>query len=374
MKIELFELERRQSLWENIVEYNLTESGFHPFSLREILNENQIEDLLKLKIGYGQTNGSIDLRNAISSLYKGASKENITVTNGSAESNFLIVWSLLEPKDELIVMLPNYMQIWGIARSFGAKVKPFHLKEELRWQPDLDELRNLITDQTKMIAVCNPNNPTGSILTRNSMEEIIDIANEADAWILSDEVYRGAEINGVETTSFYGLYDKVLAVGGLSKAYSLPGLRMGWVVAPEKIANQIWSYKDYTTIAPSALSQEIATLVLSTPIREAILHRNRQLLRDNVQLFDNWMNKHRDILTYIPPQAAAIAFVRYSLNINSTELTTKLREEKSLLVVAGDCFGMDNYLRIGIGSEKEFLSKGLNLLSDMFEEVSNSDI
>ncbi|MCG3222083.1 MAG: aminotransferase class I/II-fold pyridoxal phosphate-dependent enzyme, partial [Candidatus Heimdallarchaeota archaeon] len=193
MKIETFELERRQSLWENIVDYNLTESGFHPYTLNELLNEKQITQLRDVRIGYGQTNGSIELRTAISNLYPEAGLDNVSVTNGSAESNFLSIWSVLDPNDELLLMLPNYMQIWGIVRSFGMNVKPFHLKEELNWQPDLDQIKSLVSDKTKMIAVCNPNNPTGSILTKKAMEEIIDVANEADAWILSDEVYRGAE-------------------------------------------------------------------------------------------------------------------------------------------------------------------------------------
>ncbi|NPD88212.1 MAG: aminotransferase class I/II-fold pyridoxal phosphate-dependent enzyme [Asgard group archaeon] len=369
MKIEIFELERRQSLWENIVDYNLTESGFHPYTLNELLNEKQIEQLRDVRIGYGQTNGSIELRTAISELYPGANLDNVSVTNGSAESNFLSIWSILEPGDELLLMLPNYMQIWGIARSFEVNVKPFHLKEELNWQPDLDELKSLVSDKTKMIAVCNPNNPTGSILTKKAMEEIIGIANEANSWILSDEVYRGAEISGIETPSFYGLYDKVIAVGGLSKAYSLPGLRMGWLVSTEEVAEKAWSYKDYTTIATGALDQQIAYWVLSSDLRLQILDRNRKMLKENLVVLTEWLDSLKSLFSFIPPQAAAIAFLKYHFDMNSTKLTTKLRDEKSLLIIAGDCFGMDGYLRIGIGSEKEYLIEGLKLFQEGLEEI-----
>ena len=370
MKIEIFELERRQSLWENLVDYNLTESGFHPFTLNELLSEKQLEKLKDIRIGYGQTNGSIELRDSITNLYPGANRNNILVTNGSAEANYITIWSVLNPGDELILMLPNYMQIWGLAKSFRVEVKPFHLKEELEWQPDINEIRNLVTTKTKMISVCNPNNPTGSILTEESMEEIIAIAREKDIWIHSDEVYRGAELSGIETPTFYGMYDKVLAVGGLSKAYSLPGLRMGWIVGPEDAIEKAWSYHDYTTISPSILSQQITMWVLQPNIRMKILNRNRKMLEENLEIFKAWINKRQNLFYFIPQKAGAMSFVKYNININSTEFTEKMRIEKSLLIVAGDCFGMDSYLRIGLGSEKDYLLTGLNLLAEAIEEIA----
>ncbi|MFX0208616.1 MAG: aminotransferase class I/II-fold pyridoxal phosphate-dependent enzyme, partial [Candidatus Hodarchaeota archaeon] len=218
MKIKIFELERRQSVWENRVQYNLTESGVHPYTLSELLTEDEIEELLSLRLGYGQTNGSIELREAISSLYQGTDLDNVLVTNGSSEANFIATWSLLEPEDELILMLPNYMQIWGIAQSFGVTIKPFYLKEKLHWQPEIEELKDLISPRTKMIAICNPNNPTGAVLEEEIMQEIAHLAEKAGVWIYSDEIYRGAEIKGDETPSFWGLYDKTIISCGLSKA------------------------------------------------------------------------------------------------------------------------------------------------------------
>ncbi len=370
MKLEIFELERRQSLWENLVDYNLTESGFHPFTLEELLTQNQLKQLLNVRIGYGQTNGSLELRDTIKQIYPGANRDNIIVTNGSAEANYITTWSVLNPGDELILMLPNYMQIWGLAKSFGVNVKPFHLKEELEWQPNIDEIRKLVSPKTKMISVCNPNNPTGSILSKDSMKEIIEIAKENDIWIHSDEVYRGAELDGIETPTFYGMYDKVLAVGGLSKAYSLPGLRMGWIVGPEEAIEKAWSYHDYTTISPSVLSQQIATWALQPETRMKILERNRKMLKENLEIFKEWLSKRPNLFHFIPQKAGAMSFVRYDININSTEFTEKLRTEKSLLIVAGDCFGMDNYLRLGLGSEKNYLLKGLDLLAEAIDELS----
>jgi len=149
MKIEKFELERLLSQYENTVKYNLTESGIHPLTLEELLSKEEIKKLVSRRIGYAQANGSIKLREAISRLYAGADLDNVLVTNGTAEANFINIWCNLDPGDELILMVPNYMQMGGIARSLGITVKPFHLREELDWGPDLEELKNLITPQTK---------------------------------------------------------------------------------------------------------------------------------------------------------------------------------------------------------------------------------
>ncbi len=369
MKIETFELERRQSLWENRVKYNLTESGVHPYTLSELLEKDEIDKLLSIRLGYGQTNGSIELREAISDLYPGSDLDNILVTNGSAEANFLGIWSKLEPEDELILMLPNYMQIWGIARSFGIIVKPFFLKEELNWQPDIEELKDLISSRTKMICVCNPNNPTGAVLNNETMEQIVKLARAVKAWIYADEIYRGAELNGKEISSFWGLYDKVLITSGLSKAYALPGLRIGWLIGPKKAIEKAWSYHDYTSITTSILSNRIATVALKPEIRPKILKRNRRILKENLKVLQKWVKKHQNMFYFIPPKAGGIVFLRYNMKINSTDFTTKLRKEKSCFIVAGDCFGMDNYIRIGIGSDKEYLQNGLNLVSEMINDL-----
>ncbi|MFX0183590.1 MAG: aminotransferase class I/II-fold pyridoxal phosphate-dependent enzyme [Candidatus Hodarchaeota archaeon] len=368
MKIEIFDLERIQSTWENIVKYNLTESGIHPYSLKELLTKDEIEELLSIRLGYGQTNGSIELRDAISRLYLEADRGNVLVTNGSAEANFIAIWSNLETNDELILMLPNYMQIWGISRSFGIKIKPFYLKEGRNWGVDLEELESLVSSRTKMIAICNPNNPTGAVLGVETMKDIVEIAREVEAWVYADEIYIGAELSGEETPSFWGFYDKAIVSSGLSKAYALPGLRIGWLVGPKDIIEKSWSYHDYTSITTSIFSNKVATLILQPEMRMKVLNRNRRVLRENLSILTKWVKKYSDLFSFIPPQAGGIVFLRYNLPINSTELSTKLREEKDVFIIAGDCFGMDNYIRIGIGSEKDYFISGLNLIDEFISE------
>ena len=222
MKFEEFQLERQQSTWENKVDYNLTESGVHPGTIKSLFDSDFIQKIENTEITYGFTEGSPELRESISSIYPGAVIENIQAFNGSAEANMVAIMTLIEPGDEIVYMMPNYLQIYGFARGLGAEVKTFHLKESLDWKPDLDEISSIVSEKTKLICICNPNNPTGSVLSKEAVYKIGEIAQKFDSWILSDEVYRGAEIDGNECNSFWEIgYEKTIVNCGLSKAYGL---------------------------------------------------------------------------------------------------------------------------------------------------------
>ena len=369
MKIEHFKMERMQSQWENLVDYNLSESGVHPLSLQELISSRDMEEISKTNLGYLQTNGTPELRERVCALYPGTDIENILITTGSAEANFLLAWSQIDPGDEALFMIPNYMQLWGLMRAFGAQVKTYQLRENLDWNPDLDELKKLITSRTKIIAVTNPNNPTGSRLSTEARETILELAEKADAWIFADEVYQGAELDGQTTPSFWGPYDKVVVSNGLSKAYGLPGLRMGWMVAPKDFIHQVWPYHDYTTISISAVSDRLARIALAPENRDKILARTRDILGANIGILCSWFEKQDGLFHYLPPQAGAITFARYGLDINSTELVNTIREKKSVLIVPGDHFAMDRYLRFGYGEKKERLIKALDLIQEAIEEI-----
>lgn len=359
MRIPIFELERVQSVYENTVEFNLTESGFHPFTLNELLEPREVADLANTVLGYGQTNGAIPLRERIAALYTRQTVDNVLVTNGSSEANFIACHTLVEPGDEVVMMVPNYMQIWGIVEEIGATPKAFHLREREDWAPDLEELRGLVTSKTKMIAVCNPNNPTGAVLSATGMREIVSIAAEVGAWVYADEVYRGAELDGVELESFTGMYDRVMVAGGLSKAYALPGLRLGWLAGPSDVIAETWAYHDYTSITAGILSNRIAEIALSPEVRRRILERNRAMLRTNLELMIDWVRSFGEVFHFVPPRAGGMAFMRYDLDINSTELAEWLRKDHGTFILAGDTFGMDRYIRLGIGAETAYLAAGL---------------
>lgn len=369
MNIRTFDLERIQSLYENTVPYNLTESGFHPFTLKELLSAEQRAELDDMVLGYGQTNGSIPLRHRIADLYSDLDEDNVLVTNGSSEANFVACHTLLEENDEVVMMVPNYMQIWGIVEELGTIPKAFHLKEEQQWAPDLEELKSLVNSKTRMIAICNPNNPTGYILTKDEMEKIVEIADKIGAWIYCDEIYRGAEVNNIETSSFIGMYDKVLVTGGLSKAYALPGLRLGWLAGDKETIANTWAYHDYTSITSGLLSQKIAEFALEPEMRAKILKRNRNLLRANLDVMQNWLDKQDGKFEFVPPKGGGMAFMSYDIDINSNDLSTKLREEHGLFIVAGDWFGMDGYVRIGIGGETAQLVEALELFQKIINDI-----
>jgi len=363
-----FLLEREMSIWEHQVKYNLSESGVHPLTVEELLgNDPQlVGDLLATSLNYPQTNGTLELREKIAALYKGATSDNVVVTTGAAQANFTSIITLLDPGDEIVMMLPNYMQIYGLAKNYGLLLKTFSLREEINWGLDLDELAEVIGNKTILIAICNPNNPTGHIMTAKEREDVIKAADKAGAWILADEVYAGAEHHTDEKTpSFWGDYEKVLAIGSLSKAYALPGLRVGWVVAPEDVADEIWARQDYITISNTMLSNKLAAHALSSGVREKLLSRTRDHLRRGYGNFERWCRDHGDLFSLVPPDAAAIAFVKYHRDANSTEIVRRLIHEQDTYIVPGDHFGLDHHLRISYGLDEEYVNEGLGRIVEV---------
>jgi aspartate/methionine/tyrosine aminotransferase len=365
MQIKPFALERWQSIWENRVELNISESGVHPLTTAELVNDSDaLAKILNLQQAYPQTNGSEELRSRIAELYPGAQAENVLVTSDGSEANFVSTWSLVEAGDDVVFMLPNYLQIGGIAESFGAKVKPLWLREKLKWGIDIDELPRLVTPKTKLISVCNPNNPTGSVLSGEQRQAIVAAAARVGAWILADEVYRGAEIEGPRTATFWGSYDKVLCTSGLSKAFSLPGLRIGWVVGPQPMTEKLWGYHDYTSIGPSRLSDRLAAIALEPAKREWILGRTRDYLQKNYPLLRTWLSQHQEVFSHIAPRAGAIAWAGLRSGGNSAQLAEELRLKKGVLLVPGEQAGMESFVRFGFGGDKETLEKALERISE----------
>ncbi len=367
-----FEMERMMSAHEQEVEFNLSESGVHPLRLGELLGEGTggIDDLLDVELNYPHVNGIPQLRENVAALYRGAAPENVLTTVGAIEANYITVRTLLSAPDEIVIMLPNYMQIWGVAKNHGLSIRPFHLREEAGWAPDLEELDAAVTPATKLIAVCNPNNPTGYILSEREMDAIVACAERVGAWILADEVYAGAErLMEEETPSFYGRYDRVIAVGSMSKAYGLPGLRIGWAAGPADVIDDIWARHEYIALSATMLSNRLAALALSPAVRPRIIARARRYIREGFPVLERWMEEHPGTFELTPPQAAAIAFARYNLEINSTAFMERLVREKSVLVVPGDHFGMDRFLRISFGLPHDYLIEALNRIHELIDEL-----
>jgi aspartate/methionine/tyrosine aminotransferase len=376
MKFERFELERIQSEWEHIVKYNLSESGVEALRVNDLITDSSLQhQFLDKKLGYPQTNGTIPLRELISSQYHDLSADHVTVTNGGAEANFITLLRLSQQRDnrnEMVMLIPNYMQLWGIGKALGYRLKPFYLQaSETEWNPDIKGLKQQLSKKTHIIAICNPNNPTGATIDKDSLKAIAELAQDVNAWILSDEVYRGAELTGPITPSMLEFYDKTLVTCGLSKAYGLPGLRIGWVASLDKtFIYNLWTLTDYTTIAPSLLSDTLATIALQPQNHKKILARTRKILRTNWPIVKKWLTKHSHLINCIPPKASAVCLPKYHADIKSVDLAHRLIHDKSVLVPPGDHFQMPRHLRIGFGYNTNKLTTGLHLITETLQSIT----
>ena len=323
---------------------------------------------------YPESDGSDELREHIAAWY-GTTRDHVLVTNGGSEANFTALWGLLEKGDHAAVMLPNYLQTWGLSRVWAAKTNGFYLVEgreksgAARWALDIESLHRAVSKKTRLIVVTNPNNPTGAVLSQEEMDEIVRVARKAGAWLLVDEIYRGAEIGGPLTPTFWGRYDKLLITSGLSKAFGLPGLRLGWVVAPPKTIAKLCSYHDYTTLTPTILSDRLARMVMEPARREQVLERTRTIIQRNLPRLEAWIHSHDDIFSYIPPVAGAITFFRYKLPISSSALFDRLRKERSVLITPGDHFGVGRYIRVGYGYDVDYTLRGLARVDITLQEL-----
>lgn len=358
VQFDTFLMERNQTLFENGVEINLTESGVHPCTIEEILPAEEAQALLRLPLGYGWTDGRPDLRSNIAGWYPGASASNVLVTNGSSEATMITLMAMIDPGDKVLFAVPNFMQVDGLGRALGMDIRRLPLLADQGWQVDPAALKEAVADGVKLIAVTNPGNPTGAVLSRRSREALLDAARETGAWLMVDEIYRGGEIDGPETETFYGSYPRVIITSSLSKSFACPGLRLGWIVGPEEVVEEAAKRQDYTTIGSGILSQILGASVMEPQNRERILARGRALLRENADIVGRWVER-QNRWSWQRPAAGGMAFLRYDFGMTSEALSNELREEESVFVVAGSWFGIENHIRIGIGVKTEHLVEGL---------------
>ena len=370
MTLEPFDMERMQSTWENLVDYDMSESGVRPLTMRELVEMGfDLEAFMDQPLGYSQSNGTLELRERLATIYPGAGVDEIEVTNGTSEANYLIALSQLKPGDEVAMEVPNYMQMPGVARSLGATVRTFTLRQDSGWEPDWDEFARAVTPRTRLLYLSNPNNPTGSILSREAMERIVSRCEETGTWLLADEVYLGAEIDRERTPSFWGMSDRVVVTSGLSKAYGIPGVRIGWVVGPRALVLECWSQHDYLTIGPNKLSDRLARVAVEPANRERCYARTRAILHHNLPIAREWIAGFGGRLTWREPQAGAIALVRYDAGIPSVALAERVRVNQSTLIVPGAHVGLEGHLRIWLGGREEFLREGLRRIGHELKPV-----
>lgn len=366
-----FEIEAYLSRYEQRIRYNYSESGVQPLSLGELLALAGKDPgyLADTSLNYPEVNGQRELRERIATRYPGASADNVLVTVGASEANLLAATTLLAPGDEVVALTPTYLQFTGIASNLGFTVRRVALRQEADWALDVEALNAAVNERTRVVAVVNPNNPTGRILSEMEMAAVVTAAERVGAWLLADEVYAGSERDGgAETPSFYGRYPRVVALNSLSKAYGLPGLRIGWVVASDDIIEALWRRHEYAVVSTTALANRLALLALDEAVRPRIIARTRALVRDGFALLEQHLARHEGVFSVVPPQASALSFVRYRLPLSSRELAARLREH-DVLMVPGECFGQDFHLRIASALPPDLLNPGLERLNTLVESL-----
>jgi hypothetical protein len=360
MPIEQFEMERMQSTWENLVDYDMSESGVRPLTLRELVGMGfDLEAFLDQPLGYSQSNGTVELRERLAAIYPGATIDHLEVTNGTSEANYLVALSQLRPGDEVAMEVPNYMQMPGVARSLGAAVRTFRLRQDTGWEPDWEEFERAVTPKTRLLYLSNPNNPTGSVLSDEAMQRIVSRCERTGTWILADEVYLGAEIDRPRTRSFWGASERVVVTSGLSKAYGIPGVRIGWIAGPAPLVADCWTQHDYITIGPNRMSDRLARVAVETVNREHCYARTRTILRHNLPIVREWVAGFGGRLTWREPQAGAIGLMKYDADAPSLDVAERIRVKQSTLVVPGVHVGLEGCLRIWLGGAEPFLREGL---------------
>lgn len=370
MEIPKFGVEEWLNTWENDAVYDIAGSSIASFTLEEIIEighltkEQFFKQLLKKKMNYGWIEGSPEFKEEVSKLYAHILPNQILQTNGATGANLLALYALIEPGDHVISLYPTYQQLYDIPRSMGAEVDFWEACEEAGWVPDLDKLRAMIRPDTKMICINNANNPTGAVMEEEMLKELVQIARGCGAYILSDEVYKPLEDN-IKVPAIADLYEKGISTNSLSKTYSIPGIRVGWVASSPEIIDIFKKYRDYTMICDGVLDDYLAVYVLKN--KEAVLKRNKKIVDDNLAIVKKWIeNEPRVSLVY--PKHVSTSFIQLDIPMDIEEFCIKLLKEKGVLLVPGNRFGVALHARLGYCTETNILKKGLMELSDYLKQ------
>lgn len=377
MNYETFQLERWMTRWELDVDYDIAESGILPLSVADILDlvpagaaESLRNDLLSLPLMYSEARGTKALREIIAATYQRASADDVLVTTGAIEANFLLFSALVQPGDHVVAVSPAYQQLHSVPRALGANVELWSVVQDNGFAYDLDVLESMVTGKTKLIVINTPHNPTGATLDDAQLDRVVEIAERAGAWVLSDEAYRWIEIPGGDTLPgpLHDRYERAISVGTVSKPFGVPGLRIGWFAANSEIAQKAWGIRDYISLSPARLSDRIAQTVIAE--REPLLKRNAGIISENLATASAWFEEHADLVSWTPPRGGLLAMMRYHLPIPSSELADRLAAEKRVMLAPGSAFGIEHHLRIGIGQRQDLFRKGLEATADLLRTLA----
>lgn len=373
MKLRPFQLERYFARYEFHVEYLLCASDCQSWTVQDLLGlePSAVEHLQQLWLGYTESTGSPTLRQEISDIYTAMAPEQILVHSGAEEAIFLFMHALLDAGDHVVVHTPCYQSLAEVARSIGCQVTRWQARAENRWALDLDELRDSLRPNTRLIVLNTPHNPTGYLMTAADFYALNQIAQEQGIVLLCDEVYRESEHNPADKLpAACDINPAAVSIGVMSKSYGLPGLRIGWVATQdEAILDTMATLKDYTTICNSAPSEFLAELALRH--RHTLAARNRQIILDNLAILDAFFARHADRFVWQRPTAGPIAFPQLTdAHFASVEaFCHDLVTRAGVLLLPGTAFDdSGNHFRIGFGRQN--LPAAIARLEEYLEEVA----
>jgi len=371
MKIEPFGVELWMNEFENNCEFNLAETCVASLTVAELLEvtgvgTSALDDIMAMKLTYGAIEGSTRLRAAIAALYDTIEPANTVVTHGAIGANKLVHETLVEPGDRVISVQPTYQQHYSIPASYGADVQILTLRPENQFLPDLDELRGLATAETALIAINNPNNPTGSLMDGAMLTAIGEIASAVDAWVLCDEVYRGtAQAGDGMGPSITDVTTRGISTGSMSKAFSLAGLRLGWIASPVEVIAAVAHHRDYSTISVGMIDDYLAMVALENA--DKLLARSRSITRTNLDILSDWVDTEPRI-SWVKPQGGTTALLRYDAALSSREFCTTLLDETGVLMTPGSALAIEGHVRIGYANSTEILTAGLARISSFLHQ------
>ncbi len=378
VKVETFTLERWMSTWETVAKFDIAESGILPLTTRELLDfvppddRQTVEDqLLDLRLGYNEARGTARLRADLADTYEDVNPDQILVTTGAIEANYLLVNTLLEAGDHIVSVYPAYQQLYSVAKAVGCGISLWNIVEDGgNYRFDLDELERLVKPETSMILINTPNNPTGALLSDDELTRIYALAESVDAHVLSDEAYRWLDIPGGEPLAppMRNLGPRAISVGTFSKPFGLPGLRIGWLAATEEIVKACWSARDYISLAPGGLSDFLASVALRE--RDKIVKRNQEIMRQNLDYAEGWFAKHSELASWTVPRGGLLALMKYNVDLPSDQVANTLARDYSVMLAPGSTFGYEGHLRIGIGQQPDIFAEGLERTARCLEQLT----
>lgn len=366
MRLDDFKLEKWLNPIDEIAKYNLGASCVKAFHVKEFFDfigedfDQFVHEQFKdMSLHYGYFFGMPRLKTALSKLYRDVTEENILIVHGGTGANNMVLNELVEPGDNVIAFLPNYQQHYSIPKSLGVEVRYLMLKEEDQYLPDLDELRKLVNQNTKLITLSNPNNPTGAFIGEDMQIGIAEIARGVGAYILSDEIYRG--LDDTYMASFADVYERGIVTSSMSKVFSLAGTRVGWIIAKEKeLYDRLENRRSYDTICCGPFDEEIAVRAIEN--HEKVLKRSREIVGESRAIFNEWM-KTQPHLSCANESFSTTSFIKYDYNIPTEKLCADLLEKTGVSLCHGACFEIPKTFRLGYGfGQPEHFKEGLKIL------------